>query len=224
MSVNASGSMNCNGDVHVVVVNNTSAAFQGQSSTTSSWNVPLDLAPGAAQVFDGHFGVQVTRVDGAVHGVSVEGQVWTTWTAARPAECGAVPTIVPTPVDTTPVPITTIKPGDPQMCVQPGSLPPLAVPCDSPEATTPYTVPTIASSVPVDAAVDTVATTEAPTIDTAAQAIVSVKPKAHKPVDATLPATGGGGLGGGLLGGAVLAVGVVLAVITRRRSRTTVGV
>lgn len=222
MSVSAAGSMDCNGHVAVVVVNNTAGDFHGQSATASSWIESVNLSAGASITLNANVGVAVTSMSGVVNGTSVEGHVSSPWAAARPAECGAVPTTVPKPVDTTPQPVPTSAPGDIQMCNQPGSNPPFSVPCDSPLATTPYAVPTIPTSAVVDQPVDGAESTVAATTDTDSPktlAVVNVRPKAVQP--ARLPSTGPGDIGLGPIGGLALLAGVVLVAITRCRSRTT---
>jgi hypothetical protein len=217
MSITANGSMDCDGHVAVVIVNNTAGDFHGQSTTSSAWIEAVDLAPGSATRLTADVGAAITNVTGAVKGASVEGNVWSPWSANRPAECGAVPTYVPTPVDTTPRPIVTIKPGDPQMCIQPGSNPPFAVLCDSPLATTPWVEPTVPTSAAVDQPVDAVETTAAASTDTdTARPVphISVKPKAVHP--AQLPATGPGDIAAvSVIGSLALVVGVILVTVRR---------
>jgi hypothetical protein len=218
MSVTVAGSMDCDGHATVVVVNNTAADFHGRSSSTSSWQEPVDLGPGASVALHADVGVRVTSMTGFLMGTSIEGNVWSPWSTVRPDECGAVPTYVPKPVDTTPRPLPTSAPGEVQMCEQPGSNPPFAVPCDSPLATTPFVASTVPTSAAVDQPGDTVETTAAASTDTdTARPVphISVKPKAVHP--AQLPATGPGDIAAAsVIGSLTLVVGVILVTVRRR--------
>jgi LPXTG-motif cell wall-anchored protein len=229
MSISASGSMNCNGFVTVVIVNNTAARFEGRSSTSSSWNMAVNLDPGQSTSISGDFG-QDHEVDGLILGTSAEGSVHSPWSAVRPTACGPVPTHAPQPVDTTPRPVPTSAPGDVQMCIQPGSIPPAEVPCSDPRATTAYTVPTTSTSAPVDQPVDSVVSMKAPSTDTdtarpvsrtAPRVVARVAVKtttAHTVAATQLPTTGAGEItaGAGIGGLLALVVGVILVTVRRR--------
>jgi hypothetical protein len=227
VSVTASAGMDCNGLVTVSITDNSPTAFHGQSATASAWIVTVNLAPGESTSVSALFASQPS-VDGFVQG-RLDGDptfINVAWHAARACP---VPTTAPRPVDTTPQPIPTTAPGQVQMCIQPGSNPPLAVPCDDPRATTPYQPPVTASQPPSDAQTPpTTATDPSQPVQTAPGAVQrpSGPPRtAHvttvatvstaKPVTA-LPSTGTSpvlGIGGSL----ILVAGIALCALGRRR-------
>lgn len=214
--------MDCDGNVSVHVSNDSAVAFHGQSATAGSWIVTVNLDPGASTTFGALFKYQAS-VDGFVQG-HLDGDpsfVNVGWHAARACP---LPTTTTAPVDTTPQPIPTTAPGQVQMCNQPGSNPPLAVPCGDPLATTPYQPPTTAPEPPPAPSNPPETTTEPPHPILGPVAPVHGPPKtvattaAPKPIT-SLPSTGNGtalGIGGSL----TLLAGIALCVVGRRRRHT----
>lgn len=210
MGVDVHASIDCDGLVTLIVSNGGTATFRGQSGTAGSWNVPLVLAPGESTTAQGKFPSQF-MVTGFVQG-RYDGDpafVNTPWTAVVACEIPTTTTTT-TVLDLTPKPVTDM----PGMCNQPGSNPPLAVPCDSPEASLPYQpTPT--------APVDTTPVTEPPVASE-----VTGPPRTHAVISTTharpaaLPETGPTLLGPELaLAGLCAAIGVVLIRFTTRERR-----
>jgi len=219
MSVTAGASMDCEGDVHVNVVNDTAGDFHGQSATASSWNVPIDLGPGASMSFDGHFGSHTLTLTGYVRGNSVEGYQNAVWTATRPEVCGAPTTTAPPPIDTTPHPLPT-TPEDPTIyCAVPGANPPMKVPCDDPRATTPYAPPTAPTTAPAAPEPSSEAPAEPEAVTGPPRSHTTQAAKQHVTPVTALPPTGA--FTGLLVLLALLCalIGTLCILVTRRRAR-----
>jgi hypothetical protein len=210
----ATGSMDCDGNVSVHITNDGTLTFIGQSATASSWIVNVTLLPGQDTTIGAKFSSQKS-VEGYVSGRLSDGtRVSTGWTATRACE---VTTTTTAPVDTTPHPVTI---GSTIVCIVPGSPTQEPVPCDDPRATTPYTPPTTATTAPAapgepeapPVAPTTKATTQGRTGPPRTQAIVAET----RPIK-SLPVTASNDGPLAIIGSGALAIGLCMVWLTRRR-------
>jgi hypothetical protein len=216
MAVEAVLTIDCDGNVALVVTNNTTQGFTGQYATASSWIGDASVAAGASRTITAHINGLNPTVAGYVRGKLDDGTpVSTTFSGTKEGTCA--PYIPPTTVvDLTPKPVPTTTPGQTVVyCQVPGSNPPMSVPCDDPRATQPYQPPTTAPVV-------TTPVTEAP-VASEAPVVVTGPPRTHQAVvhaaPATLPATGPVLLGPELaIAGLCAAIGAAFIRLTHRRA------
>lgn len=222
MGVDATLTIDCDGNVALVVHNDTIQGFHGQYATASSWIGDASVAAGASRIITASINGLNPTVSGFVRGTLDDATyVNTPFSGTKASACApyAPPTTV---LDLSPHPLPT-TPEDPiQYCQVPGSNPPMKVPCDDPRATQPYQ-PT------VPAPVDTTPVTEAP-VASESVAEVAGPPRTHAVVGtaharpATLPQTGPTLLGPELaIAGLCAVIGAALVRSTRRRTATREG-
>jgi hypothetical protein len=158
MGVDASLTIDCDGNVVLVIANSGAQGFHGQYATASSWIGDASVAAGASRTVTAHINGLNPTVSGYVQGTMDDSTpVRVPFSGTKAASCA--PYVPPTTVvDLTPQPIPTTAPGQVQLCRVPGSNPPMSVPCDDPRATQPYQpVPVTAAPTP-----DAPPVTEAP--------------------------------------------------------------